>query len=105
MASALLLSGCVHDVMRGSVAMKINDQEGHVSLGRSEVEVGDRVALYDNECSSSSHTTYSSVYEPPCKKVKLGEGQITQVLNENYSVLKADAGTILKEGTIAEKIR
>ncbi len=99
------ISGCAHDTMRGNVAMKITDQEGHVCLGNNEVKPGDRVTLYNNECLPSSNKQYSSVYEPPCKKVRIGEGRITQVLNDHYSVVTADPGITLKEGTIVEKMR
>lgn len=99
------LSGCAHDLMRGSVAMKVNDQEGHVCLGNNEVKVGDKVALYKNDCTQSGNKQFSSVYEPPCKKIKIGDGEITRVLNEHYSVVKADPGTTLQEGFIVEKYR
>jgi hypothetical protein len=105
MTAILGLGGCVHDAMHGSVTSKISDQEGQVRLGSNEVKSGDRVALYDNECSPSTLDSLSSAYEPPCRRVKVGEGQITQVLDERHSVVKADPGTTLKEGTIAVIIR
>jgi hypothetical protein len=91
--------------MRGSVTSTMNEQEGQVRLGRNEVKSGDRVALYDNDCSRSTLESLSSAYEPPCRRVKVGEGQITQVLDERYSVVKADPGITLKKGAIAVIMR
>lgn len=42
---AIALSGCAHGLMRGSVAMKANEDEAHVCMGDKEVKAGDRVAL------------------------------------------------------------
>ncbi len=48
--SVPMFSGCAHSLMRGSVAMKANDEEAHVCMGNTEVKVGDRVVLYKNVC-------------------------------------------------------
>lgn len=93
--AAFTFTGCAasHSQMRGSVAMKVNDQEGHVCLGSNEVAVGDKLSVYKNEC----------VQKFGCKKTKLGEAKVTQVLDEHYSVVQFDPGVIVEEGTLVEK--
>lgn len=104
----LIIVGCAHSLMRGTVAMKVDAQEAHVCLGDHEVKVGDRVVLYDNRCKRPEARPYrpspthywDSNY---CKKIKLGEGVVTQTLDEHYSVIKIDPGVEFKEGTVVEK--
>ena len=96
----LLLVGCAHTTMRGSVAMKTSDDEAHVCLGDREVKAGDRVALYRNVCSSGREKADSS----PCEKKRLGEGTVERTLNQHYSVVKVDPGVSFEEGTLVEKL-
>lgn len=92
----LLLSGCAHHLMRGSVAMKTGDSEAHVCMGKGEVKVGDRVAVFKNNCRPKTAGS--------CEKVRTGEGTVTQVLNEHYSVVTFDPGVPFDEGTFVEKL-
>ena len=90
--SILSLAGCSHSLMRGTVAMKVNDKEAHICMGDGEVKVGDKVTLFRNDCRPKGG----------CKKVDAGEGSVTQVLNEHYSAIQVTKGTF-EEGTIVEK--
>ncbi len=103
LAVALGIVGCSHSSMRGTVAMKVSDREGHVCLGDGEVKPGTPVAFYESVCKErgASRLEYSSLI---CKKVKVGEGEITQTLNEHYSVVRADPGVLLRENLIVETI-
>lgn len=96
----LVSSGCAHQQMRGSVVMKISDDEAHVCLGDHEVFAGDRVVLFKNVCSKGGKARDSSA---GCEKVKLGNGIVARVLNEHYSVIKVDEGVEFEEGAIVEK--
>ena len=78
--------------MRGSVAMKISPNEAHVCLGKGEVKAGDKVTISKNEC----------VPKQSCRLVKVGEGEVVEVLNDHYSVVKAE-GVPLEEGYVVEK--
>lgn len=98
---ATALTGCAHSTMRGSVAMKVNAEEAHVCMGEKEVKVGDRVALFKNQCSRSGGKVGSA---DPCHKVKIGEGSVERVLNEHYSVVKVNPGVQFEEGAIVEKV-
>ena len=97
MGLLLLVGGCTRGIHRGTVAMTLNDQEGQVSLGDTEVEAGDRVGLYKNEC------RFDLRLLPGCIKVKMGLGTINQTLNAHFSTLKADPKVSLREGMIVEK--
>lgn len=99
--SAFSLTSCM-TTMRGSVAMKTSDTEAHVCLGKGEVEPGDRVSLYRNDCPNLAG---KKVGENACRKVKIGEGTVKEVLNDHYSVITLPPGIEFKEGTIVEKSR
>ena len=88
--------------MRGSVAMKMNDREAHVCMGEKEVKAGDKVSLFKNVCEQKSNRRVGGELLD-CKKVKVGEGEVTQVLNEHYSSIRVDQGVSFEEGTIVEK--
>lgn len=96
-----LLSGCAHDFMRGTVAMKINDSEAHVCLGNGAVKAGDAVAFYENRCTGAGGGRGTG---RDCELVKIGEGKVLQTLNEHYSVVHANPGVKFVEGTLVQKL-
>ena len=96
------LSGCAHSVMRGSVAMKTSDNEAHVCLGKGEVAVGDRVALFKNVCVGTGGTS-GDRGGPSCEKKEVGMGSVQKILNQHYSVVKFDQGVQFDEGSVVEK--
>ena len=93
------LFGCAHKAMRGTVAMKISDQEAHVCLGDSEVKRGDRVNLFVRVCPKIKGETAS------CKKSLKGTGTVTEVLNDHYSVVKLDSSATFEEGAFVEVLQ
>lgn len=97
-ATLVMLAGCAHSMMRGSVAMKLSDTEAHVCMGDGEVKPGDKVLLFTNKCINRVGGAGGS-----CTKKQVGEGEIERVLNEHYSVMRVPAGTDFGEGTIVEK--
>lgn len=98
-----LLSSCsTHSTMRGSVAMKISENEAHVCLGNNEVKVGDKVHVYKNNC-TKGFSSETSKAQTICKKELIGHGEVTSLINEHYSVVKFDDGVNFIEGTIIEK--
>ena len=98
----IALVGCAHSTMRGTVAMKANDEEAHVCMGEKEVKPGDKVALFKNVCLSPK-AAQGGGGVAGCHKEKLGEGEVTRTLNEHYSVVKVNPGVPFQEGTIVEK--
>ncbi|MBC7539416.1 MAG: hypothetical protein H7281_11390 [Bacteriovorax sp.] len=98
------LVGCAsHSTMRGSVAMKISDTEAHVCLGDKEVKVGDKVVAFQNVCTPDANRVSRAGKVTPCKKVQLGSGEVTSLINDHYSVVKFDSKFDFNEGTIIEK--
>ncbi|MEK7690291.1 MAG: hypothetical protein AAB425_04650 [Bdellovibrionota bacterium] len=97
----LALSGCAHGMMRGTVAMKMNDQEAHVCLGDNEVKAGDKVSFFKNDCPVKGKASTDAGRE--CRMLNLGEGEVIRTLNEHYSLVRADAGVKFEEGTLVQK--
>ncbi len=98
--SGLMITGCAHSAMKGSVAMKVSESEAHVCL--DQAKVGDRLTLFKNNCPVRGTTMGSSDNSGMCEKVRVGQGTVTQILNQHYSVLKADAGVAIEEGNFVE---
>lgn len=103
LVALLVFSGCTHGLMRGSVAMKVSDTEAHVCIDDSEAKVGERVSLYKNKCSNSTTSGRLGLSKQRCEKAYLGQGTITEILNQHYSVVKFDPGVSFEEGTFIEK--
>lgn len=99
--TAFTLLGCAHGTMRGTVAMKVSDQEAHVCLGDNAVKAGDKVALFRNDCVGRGQREGSA---GSCRLVKIGEGQVERTLNEHYSVVRVGPGVTFGEGTLVEKL-
>lgn len=93
--------GCAHSTMRGTVAMKASDGELHVCMGEKEVKAGDHVAFFVHQCRTQGARENQ---KDVCKKIKIGEGEVTQALNEHYSIVKPTPGLKIQEGTVVEKI-
>lgn len=97
------LAGCAsHSMMRGSVAMKISESEAHVCMGNNEVKVGDKVNVFKNNC-NKDFSSETSTYKTSCKKELVGQGEVTSLVNEHYSVVKFEKGVKFEEGTVIEK--
>jgi hypothetical protein len=95
----LLLSGCAQMNAGGAVAMKVSAETAHVSLGAEEVSEGDAVTLYRNQCERSPRaSSKTALSKLNCTRIRIGEGTVTEVLNENYSVVAVSPGTSFEEG-------
>lgn len=107
LAMVMALAGCAVTAHRGSVAMKINDRQAHICMGKGEVKAGDRVVLFRNECSSPSSpqlkNNLSAANPKACRRIMLGEGRVVEPLNDHYSVIQVDPGVVFEEGAIVEK--
>jgi hypothetical protein len=106
MVALMAVVGCTPATHRGSVAMKVSEQEAHVCMGVGEVKAGDRVALYRDNCDRSGLPSkgVSGFSEVKCNRVRLGEGQVVRTLNEHYSVVEIDPGVEFEEGVTVEKL-
>ena len=99
-AAMISLAAC-STTHRGSVVMKISDNEAHVGMGEGEVSTGDHVQLYHNICTGRVGKNGDGTRS--CKKESSGHGEVTQVINSDYSVVKFPAGTTFSEGDTLEK--
>ncbi|MDZ4082158.1 MAG: hypothetical protein U1E10_04425 [Bdellovibrionales bacterium] len=80
--------------------MKVSESEAQVCL--DEAKVGDRLTLFKNSCPTKGTSLRSSSNSGMCEKVRVGQGTVTEILNQHYSVLKADAGVPIEEGNFVE---
>ena len=101
LAGICFVIGCAHGTVRGTVAMKISDQEAHVCMGENEVKAEDKVVLYKNVCKTRANKQDPVFMR--CEKVRIGDGLVTKTLNEHYSVIRVNAGVPFEEGTIVER--
>lgn len=100
---AFSFAGCAsHSMMRGSVAMKIAPNKAHVCLGNGEVKVGDKVDVYKNVCPDVGVSAGHQIPHRTCTKEKVGNGTVTELLNEHYSEVTFDDGVKFNEGSIVE---
>jgi hypothetical protein len=106
LSSVLLLAvGCAstnpHAAMRGSVVMKVDDSQAHVCLGSGEVKAGDHVTLIRHECHDVNPKASTAMQK--CVPRMIGEGVVSEVLNDHYSLVRFPAGTDFHEGDSIEK--
>jgi hypothetical protein len=85
------------------VALKHSSEEADVCLGKNEVKAGDKVNLFKNECKYLGGTKKYGGETPSCMKVKIGEGEVTRVLDDHYSTIRVSSSVSFNEGTIVEK--
>lgn len=98
----LFMTGC-SGIHRGVVVMKIDDNISHVCLDKGEVQVGDSVRVFRNVCEQKFPGRSGRQNPPVCKKEQLGNGKVTEILNEHYSVVSVPTGVDVKEGDVVEK--
>lgn len=96
----ILLSACAsrHELMRGSVALKVNESNGIVCTEPYHTNVGDHLFLYNNVCSKEGIPDKRG--SAVCKLVKEGEVEITKILNEHYAEFKTLSSINFEEGSI-----
>lgn len=99
-----VLASCAstnHKYMRGSVAMKLNNNTAHVCLGDKEVKVGDRLTFYYNDCDQFDSEV--SGLKGLCTLKKLGAGEVKKIHNSHYSTVETDGSFEFKEGTLVQR--
>jgi hypothetical protein len=71
----------------------------HVAMGKNEVQVGDHVELYHNDCTVVGERSSKR----QCKKVATGHGEVTSTFDGDYSEVTFPEGTKFVEGDTVEK--
>ena len=100
--SGIFVGSAYAAVVRAPVAMKINDPEAHICVGKEEVKVGDKFTAYKNECTPGKGKVAVESGTELCKKVKLGDAKIEKLLNEHYALLKFEPGVKFDERSFVE---
>ncbi|MBK24592.1 MAG: hypothetical protein CME70_11410 [Halobacteriovorax sp.] len=104
--AVLILNGCAHSFMRGTVAMKMDKKTAHVCLGNNDVKVGDKIDFFHNLCSGANAGGKEEAGDVrSCEMKILGTGTVTKLLNAHYSEVKTDSNFKLTEGTMVQKRR
>lgn len=99
MALTLTATGCAHGKMRGSVAMKTSERDAHVCLDKGDAKVGDTVQLFANQCTKGAKGDVRT-----CEKVSRGNGVVSGIINDHYSVITFDEGVKFSEGDFVERL-
>lgn len=92
------LFGCAHSPPRCTVATSHSPTEFDICMGSKEFKQGDRLIFYKSHCSPPSRGTPKK-----CKKVKIGEGLVLNILDEHLSTVKLDSEFEINQGTTIER--
>jgi hypothetical protein len=100
----LFFAGCgTAGIKRGHVVMKTSGQKAHVAMATGEVQVGDHVELYHNECKIRGVAGDKGFGSKECKKVSTGHGVVTALFDADYAEVEFPAGVSFSEGDTIEK--
>jgi len=77
--------------------MKIDGTESHVRLPDNTASVGDRVQFLRRRCTGTGKLVR-------CPEQPIGDGQIVQLLNSRYSVVRICCGVPFEEGDAVERV-
>jgi hypothetical protein len=98
LAGALVLAGCA-TLQHGTVAATYPGGVARVYLGSSDgVKPGTHVAFYEERCPEENPSFYPYGYL--CNERRVGEGMVTQVLNEHEALVQTGEGVRLREGAL-----
>ena len=89
----------------GKVVSNLGDTTFHAEYKGPNLKVGDRVSILkfsDFETDLKNHQSRSLPKKQ--KKVVLGEGVVSSILNDNYYEFKTDAPQHIPEGAFIEKL-
>lgn len=98
LALMLVVSSCAtHPLMKGTVALKVDDKNGVACLDTTNLQVGSKLSVSNNNCSRVPQSKSDPTY---CRLVEVGEVEITKVLNEHYSEFQTLGDFKFQEGSI-----
>lgn len=95
----LFLFGCAtnrHEGMKGSVAMKVSDNKGIACLFGDTPKVGDKLDLFQNDCSGTKGKEGSV----SCRMVKSGDATVTRLVNDHYAEFETLQNVPFEEGYV-----
>lgn len=103
-----VLSQARHAFMRGTVVRMLDEHTAQVCLGDGEVEVGDRVIVFENDCRMPTPERNEPSIFPAsdalgsCTQVELGSGVVEHLLNKHYSVVRFPDGVPVRAGATVD---
>lgn len=98
--------GCASLSARGVVVMKVSDTEAHVDLGGAELQGVRGVSVYRPTCPPVVLLGKSKAADRAvCEKRLLGNGKVTEVMNDEYSLVTFPQAIAFEEGDIVEAYR
>lgn len=96
--SMLLVSSCAsHPLMKGTVALKIDEKKGIACMDSKNLKAGTKLVVANNNCSRVPVSNSEPAY---CKLESVGEIEITKVLNDHYSEFQTVGDLNFREGSI-----
>ncbi|MBK24526.1 MAG: hypothetical protein CME70_11080 [Halobacteriovorax sp.] len=87
-----------HKFMRGNVVMKMSEKDAHICLGNNEVDVGNSIIFYNNDCNQYDNSIEG--LGGLCKLIEIGKGRVESIINSHYSLVKTDGSFQFKEGDL-----
>ena len=88
-----------HTMMQGTVAMKIDNSSGIACMEANQMKVGNTLYLYNNDCSGKEASPREGK-GISCKLVKVGQVEVTRLVNDHYSEFKTLTNTSFSEGSV-----
>ena len=89
----------------GQVLRKVNESEVHASLGRTQVQEGDKVGLKRSVCPRSKFSSPRNHVRLPrfCRVETAGSGEVAGFIGSDSSVVKFPPGTDVEKGDIVDR--
>lgn len=101
---SIYLYSCTSSDKTSEVKMKVDNKTAHISLGSSEVVIGDKVYFYQSKCGAVNNlVTHNLGDGDRCELNYLGEGKIKRLFNEKYSEVETDGQFQLEKGILVRK--
>ena len=100
---AITIGGCAPTVKRGVVAMKIDEQRVHVTLGKDDVSVGDQVTFYQNVCQPQIGPSKPANPSRRCEQEVAGKGNVVLFFGDKLSDIDVSHRATISEGHEIER--
>ncbi len=98
--TSLVSCASKHTMMRGSVALKIDENKGIACLESDQVRPGMKLTLLNNDCNQNSTLGKDGI--PNCRLVEAGVVEVTRIINDHYSEFKTLSDAKFSEGSIIQ---
>lgn len=98
LAAILLVSSCAtHPLMKGTVALKVDEKIGVACIETKNLQVGSTLTVMNNNCDRIPSKKNDPYY---CQLKSVGDIEVTKILNEHYSEFRTLTDFKFQEGSI-----